>query len=398
MRSVVHLTLGAAVLLATAAGAASSAGVQSAWTIRSLGTLGVDSQALAINDSGVVVGSSRLRRERLPAHAFLWQNGRMRDLGTLGRDLGSDLPNVSSAVAINDRGQVLGNSSVDQNSPVSHAFVWQAGRMTAVTTVLGPDSYGQALNERGQVVGWSGDDFGYGRGRAILWEQGRLRSLGALPGREHSWAYDVNERGVVVGESYSVDERLEGEAVKARAFLWRAGKLTDLGTLPGRPQSTARAINERGQVIGNAFTSGGASRAFLWQSGRRTDLGAAGERESVAVAINDRGQVIGFRTLPSGEIRGFVWQNGRRVDLRGLGGRETRPSAINNRGEVVGTSTTTGGAEHAVVWVAGRVTDLGTLGGRRSSAVAIDEHGRIVGSATTKAEETRAVLWTPRGG
>src|SRR5215217_3172364 len=54
-------------------------------SIKDLGTLGggysYDSYANGINDLGQVVGESRTASSR--AHAFLWQNGKMRDLGTL---------------------------------------------------------------------------------------------------------------------------------------------------------------------------------------------------------------------------------------------------------------------------------------------------------------------------
>ncbi len=70
-----------------------------------LGTLAGEegtSFASGVNNRGQVVGTSTTRDGSY--RAFLWANGKMRNLGTLsgGRDLGS------RAAAINDRGQIVG--------------------------------------------------------------------------------------------------------------------------------------------------------------------------------------------------------------------------------------------------------------------------------------------------
>lgn len=81
-----------------------------------MGTLGgEESIATDINDRGQVVGYSSIRPGEFTMHAFLWEDGEMQDLGTLGG------PN-SRASAVNNRGQVVGESLEDESS--ERAVLW----------------------------------------------------------------------------------------------------------------------------------------------------------------------------------------------------------------------------------------------------------------------------------
>jgi probable HAF family extracellular repeat protein len=126
-----------------------------------------------------------------------------------------------------------------------------------------------------------------------------IKDLGTLSGGNYSVAWDVNNRGQVVGWS---DTAASGEA---RAFLWEDGEVTDLGTLGGI-YSAANGINNRGQVVGSSE-----SHAVLWEDGRMTDLGTlpGGEFEShhVAEDINARGQVVGRSPTASGVSHAVLW-------------------------------------------------------------------------------------------
>lgn len=159
------------------------------------------------------------------------------------------------------------------------------------------------------------------------------------------------------------------------AFLWRKGKLRDLGTFGG-PNSEPRAVNRQGFVAGWADTrkTSAADRhegevcgdwkyrrpaphAFLWKQGRLIDLGTLGGLESEAQGINDKGQVVGWadtKRIDSDDCpvgHAFVWENGTMTDLGTLpGGKESEAVAINNRGQIIGWSDTESGASHAVLW------------------------------------------------
>jgi probable HAF family extracellular repeat protein len=299
---------------------------QSNYTVTDLGGLSGSrfANVSAINNLGQVVGTSA-------NHAFLWENGAMTDLGTLGGTL-------SAANAINDRGQIVGESTTASGE--KHAFLWEHGVMKDLGEP-GETSTAHGINSHGEIVGAiSGKNL---RGGAVLWKAGGRQSLGDLgPSGSGSTALALNDNGEVVGVSSGLASNSGGVV---RAVVWQHGVIQDVGTLGGL-HSTASAINSHRQVAGWAEIADQSTVAFLFENGVMHDLGIlpGGAIQpgsgSQAAALNALGQIVGSSVNSKTENRAVIWENGQIMDLNDgisapTGVVFTRARAINNRGQIV---------------------------------------------------------------
>jgi probable HAF family extracellular repeat protein len=123
--------------------------------------------ALEVSNRGDVTGFSAPNDDVV--RAFLWtKETGMRDLGALHADFG-----FSQGSGVNARRMVVGLSSVSPIGPV-HAFVWMDGAgMRDLGTLGGAESTAMAINESGEIVG-SADLPGTPlRSHATLWRPTR---------------------------------------------------------------------------------------------------------------------------------------------------------------------------------------------------------------------------------
>jgi len=333
------------------------------------------------------------------AHALRWNDDVMTDLGALYSRM-----NSSAGGSINSRGWVTGQSEngiIDPvlGSPEFRAVLWKGNEIIDLGT-LGGHSFviGIHVNDSGQVVGISDNGvadpfsiFGIGvQLRTFLWQDEVIQDIGSLGGPDTipGASCSGQPHDVVVGASYtSFTPNVSTGIPTIDPFLWKSGKMIDLGNLGGTLSLGAQCANHRGQIIGQSSLAGDAmSHAFSWEDGVMTDLGTLGGDNSEAIWLNEAGVVVGSADLSGSQIHHAVyWSNGKIHDLGTVGGDPcSRGRGLNARGQVVGMSTDCSNALHAFVWEeGGPMLDLNMLiapgsGWQLTRAININDRGEIL--------------------
>jgi probable HAF family extracellular repeat protein len=147
-------------------------------------------------------------------------------------------------------GMVAGSSSL-AGDQTTHPFLWQHGKMTDLGTLGGLNALGEWLNDAGDVIGISGTRDGSPHG--FVWRRGVLIDLGTVGSDNSSHAFGINARGQVVGQSWFFGGH---NTTASHAFLWEhSGPMIDLNTLVTNPSeiylTEANFITDRGWIVAN---------------------------------------------------------------------------------------------------------------------------------------------------
>lgn len=227
------------------------------------------SDAFAINDAMQVAGSCYLNGAN---YAVVW------DAAGNPTKVPNDTVQPQAATGINNLGHVVGDAG-------GVAYVWKGGKVKLLGTLGGTTSNAMAINDKGWIVGGS-QTAGNATTQAFVYRNGQMENLNW--GGDYATASAVNDRGHIVGWRYT------GSSFAEHAILDDGVSVTDLGR-----HSDARGINHLDQVVGSWSGHG-----FIYTHGRMYDLNTLLESTTptgwnivIAYAINDSGVIVGWGTF-----------------------------------------------------------------------------------------------------
>ena len=304
---------------------------------------GTSSSPNGLNNKHWATGQSNLAGdETTHAVIWQGENWAIEDLGTLGGPNSAVLWSVNDdrglTAGVSDTSNTdpydenfCGLSPSGSDPYICLGFLWKNGRMTPLATLGGNNSYAFEVNDLGQVAGIAENSthdpncippqvLDY---EAVIWgpKEGEIHQLPPLPGDAVAGASAINDKGQAVGGSNPVCMPISGTV---HAVLWEKGSVTDLGNLGGALLSIAFGINEQGHVVGFSDLAGDVyTHAFLWTKHKgMQDLGTvSGDVASYAYGINSKDQVVGDSCPEEGSENGchaFLWENGVMTDLNTL--------------------------------------------------------------------------------
>lgn len=259
-----------------------------------------------INEAGIVVGTMRTAVSTQGDRGFRYDF--VRNLMELIPTLGGK---SSHAWDVNAAGQIVGDADAPATQASffkrSRAFIFKDARITDINTLDGEDSnaIAYAINNAGQVVGNSMHLPVREGWEAFLYKDGKMVGLGTLGGRD-SEAEGINDKGQVVGNS-----DVKGDNY-THAFLYDRGKMKDIYP-SARSEVRAKAINNQGQIVGTYHILSTKPydhlHGFLWKNGNLLDLNRLMPHTDWILAypelINDKGQIVGVGIYKERE-RGFL--------------------------------------------------------------------------------------------
>ncbi len=225
--------------------------VGAAGAFQPLSSSSLESQANAVNSSGLSVGYNFI--DGVQSRAFL---------RAPGATLSNFDPIATEASDVSEFDHIAG-TALFNGQRLGFVYNLQNQSMLSLPTFGGAESRANGINNMGSVVGAAQNASGAFIGFRALYGTNNITNLGTLTGFTDSEASAVNDANNVVGWV----SRQPVSANSKRAFVWvpvtGATGMQDLGTVGADVGSVAHDINNAGYVVGYSVAADNSTRAFF---------------------------------------------------------------------------------------------------------------------------------------
>jgi len=245
---------------------------------------------------------------------------------------------------------------------------WLSAKSTIGIAI--PDGY--AVNNYGDVTGtYPGKcpSLYYCEQIPFVVVDGKHKDIASAPVNTQPMA--INDQAVVVGQTTQYDPST-GVTTGPFPFIFDGERFQTMPTVG----TIFQGINNNGQIVGS-----GGGRAFIYADGAYTDIPVS--LVSGQVAINDAGDVVGDAWTAGGKAQGFIYSHGT-VSFIGAGPAPYDGNnillAINNQGQAVGSMASASNRSSAILYSNGVITDLNDISDapvRLDTAIGISDAGEI---------------------
>lgn len=323
-------------------------GAEIEYDIQDIGTLQTNSsQAIALNNKGQILGWYNIERSNTAKQFFV----RDKD-GTF-----HELPSKENGNGWEIDWRYLTNDSkaygtFDGNASFAVLYMWeQKNGVVKLGNLPGKDI--SAINDAGQVLIKSVIDNENGKSirRPVIWNNGKITKLNGLEGdlgilSEESYGYDMNNKGEVVGQSLTYLVYKNEIYKQLHATKWINGHAIDLHqTVPKVSESCAIAINDNGEMLIKSgkwtlyiYEKNGTSRnvADWFQKFNNSYISGSD------VVMDKNGQLIASFGMINPKIT---------EDLDSIWMKITKILAVNDNGKIIANGETIYGERHAMLLV-----------------------------------------------
>ena len=260
------------------------------------------------------------------------------------------VPVPSEALGINDLGLVTG-AYVDPVTGGWTSFVLERGHLTtgieipgATDTILGPANI------------WGVESGNYGNEtnqRPVFYDirRGTYAPLPEIPGMPFNEDNGCNDFGHGAGVAYASGDINTGGNGLGMNWFWN-GRDYSFFTVPGATYgASVGGLNDWDQISGYYVDSTGTPHGFVKNGTHYTTLDVPGAAYTIGGYINNEGVVNGLYVNPDTSHHGFIWSKGKfiTVDANVPGSIGTEWIGLNDLGDLAGIYWDTNYMAHAVI-------------------------------------------------